>query len=43
MNMIDDVKDGPDIDVGLPVYPYERLKIGSKDPVADVDVTKREV
>lgn len=28
---------------GLPVYPYERLKTSSTDPVADIDVTKREV
>lgn len=30
-------------DENLPVYPYERLKIGSSDPVPDIDVTKREV
>lgn len=28
---------------GLPIYPYERLKINSTDPVAEIDVTKREV
>lgn len=28
---------------GLPTFPYERLKIGSSDPVAEIDVTKREV
>ncbi|KAH6772256.1 villin 4 [Perilla frutescens var. frutescens] len=27
---------------GLTVYPYERLKTTSTDPVADIDVTKRE-
>lgn len=28
---------------GLTVYPYDRLKTTSTDPVADIDVTKREV
>lgn len=28
---------------GLQVYPYDRLKTTSTDPVADIDVTKREV
>jgi gelsolin len=28
---------------GLLIYPYERLKITSTDPVPDIDVTKREV
>ncbi|KAI9080938.1 hypothetical protein K1719_037099 [Acacia pycnantha] len=27
---------------GLPIYPYERLKISSTSPVTDIDVTKRE-
>ncbi|KAK8635439.1 hypothetical protein V6N13_004176 [Hibiscus sabdariffa] len=27
---------------GLPIYPYERLKITSTDPVSEIDVTKRE-
>lgn len=28
---------------GLQIYPYERLKTSSSDPVTDIDVTKREV
>lgn len=28
---------------GLTLYPYERLKTTSTDPVSDIDVTKREV
>lgn len=28
---------------GLTVYPYERLKTTSSDPVTDIDLTKREV
>ncbi|KAF7806650.1 villin-4 [Senna tora] len=37
------VKEGEtEDDENLPVYPYERLKIGSADPIADIDVTKRE-
>lgn len=27
----------------LPVYPYERIKTDSTDPIAEIDVTKREV
>lgn len=27
----------------LLIYPYERLKVISKDPVAGIDITKREV
>ncbi|XP_054822780.1 villin-4-like [Prosopis cineraria] len=39
----EDMKEGEaEDDEGLPVYPYERLKIGSEDPVADIDVTRRE-
>lgn len=40
----EDVKEGEvEDEEGLPVYPYERLKITSTDPVTDIDVTKREV
>lgn len=40
----EDVKEGEvEDDEGLPVYPYERLKITSSDPVTEIDVTKREV
>ncbi|KAI4344434.1 hypothetical protein L6164_011663 [Bauhinia variegata] len=39
----EDVKEGEaEDDEGLPIYPYERLKINSSDPVPDIDVTKRE-
>ncbi|KAF7838016.1 villin-4 [Senna tora] len=39
----EDVKeDEAEDEEGLPVYPYERLKITSTDPVTDIDVTKRE-
>ncbi|KAJ4958523.1 hypothetical protein NE237_025634 [Protea cynaroides] len=39
----EDVKEGEaEDDEGLPIYPYERLKISSIDPPADIDVTKRE-
>ncbi|XVE79969.1 hypothetical protein DITRI_Ditri14bG0100200 [Diplodiscus trichospermus] len=39
----EDVKeDEPEDEEGLPIYPYERLKITSTDPVSGVDVTKRE-
>ena len=27
----------------LPIYPYERLTVVSKDPIGGIDVTKREV
>ncbi|XVE71856.1 hypothetical protein DITRI_Ditri10aG0185400 [Diplodiscus trichospermus] len=40
----EDVKEGEAEDEeGLPIYPYERLKITSTDPVSEIDVTKREV
>lgn len=39
----EDVKEGEAEDEGLPVHPYERVKTTSTDPVADIDVTKREV
>ncbi|KAH9616002.1 hypothetical protein KSS87_005802 [Heliosperma pusillum] len=35
-------EDEPEDEEGLPVYPYDRLKTTSEDPVADVDITKRE-
>ncbi|KAJ8750741.1 hypothetical protein K2173_015922 [Erythroxylum novogranatense] len=39
----EDVKEGEAEDEeGLPTYPFERLKIGSEDPVTEIDVTKRE-
>ncbi|XP_065848696.1 villin-4 [Euphorbia lathyris] len=39
----EDVKEGEAEDEeGLPIYPYERLKINSSDPPTDIDVTKRE-
>ncbi|OAY85038.1 Villin-4 [Ananas comosus] len=39
----EDVKEGePEDDEGLPIYPYERLKTNSPDPVKEIDVTKRE-
>ncbi|ERN07385.1 villin-4 isoform X2 [Amborella trichopoda] len=39
----EDVKEGEAEDEeGLPMYPYERLKINSPEPVSDIDVTKRE-
>ncbi|KAI9080961.1 hypothetical protein K1719_037122 [Acacia pycnantha] len=37
----EDVKEVED-EEGLPIYPYERLKISSTSPVTDIDVTKRE-
>jgi gelsolin len=40
----EDVKeDEAEDEEGLPIYPYERLKIASTDPVSEIDVTKREV
>ncbi|XP_027066759.1 villin-4-like [Coffea arabica] len=39
----EDMKEGEAEDEeGLPTYPYERLKIGSSDPITEIDVTKRE-
>ncbi|KAI3929261.1 hypothetical protein MKX01_006497, partial [Papaver californicum] len=39
----EDVKeDEAEDEEGLPIYPYERLKVFSTDPVKDIDVTKRE-
>ncbi|XP_027332142.1 villin-4-like isoform X2 [Abrus precatorius] len=40
----EDVKEGEaEDDEGLPIYPYERINTASTDPVADIDVTRREV
>jgi gelsolin len=40
----EDLKEGqPENEEGLPVYPYERLRTSSINPVTDIDVTKREV
>ena len=40
----EDVKeDEAEDEEGLLIFPYERLKIMSTDPVTDIDVTKREV
>ncbi|XP_057978929.1 villin-4-like [Malania oleifera] len=40
----EDVKeDEAEDEEGLPIYPYERLKISSNDPITEIDVTKREV
>ncbi|MED6129115.1 Villin, variant 2 [Stylosanthes scabra] len=39
----EDAKEGEaDDDEGLPVYPYDQVNTASTDPVADIDVTKRE-
>ncbi|KAL2534757.1 Villin-4 [Abeliophyllum distichum] len=39
----EDVKEGEvEDEEGLTIYPYERLKISSTDPVTVIDVTKRE-
>ncbi|KAE8660280.1 Villin-4 [Hibiscus syriacus] len=39
----EDAKEGEAEDEeGLPIYPYERLKITSTDPISEIDVTKRE-
>ncbi|KAF9680537.1 hypothetical protein SADUNF_Sadunf06G0131700 [Salix dunnii] len=40
----EDVKeDEAEDEEGLPIYPYERLKVNSSDPAIEIDVTKREV
>ncbi|KAJ6846957.1 villin-5-like isoform X2 [Iris pallida] len=40
----EDVKeDEAEDEEGLPVFPYERLKINSPDPVTEIDIAKREV
>lgn len=40
----EDAKEGEAEDEeGLPIFPYERLKTTSTDPVTEIDVTKREV
>ncbi|XP_031107694.1 villin-4-like [Ipomoea triloba] len=40
--MQEEVKEGEAKDDGHPVYPYDQLKTTSKDPVTEIDVTKRE-
>lgn len=35
--------DGSEAGINLLIYPYERLKVVSTDPITDIDVTKREV
>lgn len=39
----EDAKEGVEDEESFPTYPYERLKTTSMDPVADIDVTRREV
>ena len=40
----EDAKEGEAEDEeGLPIFPYERLKVNAANPVAEIDVTKREV
>ncbi|KAI4381125.1 hypothetical protein MLD38_007233 [Melastoma candidum] len=36
------VEEEPEDEDGLPTYPYERLQVRSTDPVADIDILKRE-
>ncbi|CAK7337538.1 unnamed protein product [Dovyalis caffra] len=39
----EDVKeDEAEDEEGLPIYPFERLKVNSPDPATEIDVTKRE-
>ena len=38
-----DQVNGNDASENSVIYPYERLKVNSSDPVTDIDVTKREV
>ncbi|CAL9082850.1 unnamed protein product [Musa acuminata var. zebrina] len=38
----EDAKEGEAEDEGLPIFPYERLKTTSTNPVTDIDITKRE-
>lgn len=39
----EDAKEGEIDEEKFPIYPYERLKTSSDDPVSEIDVTKREV
>lgn len=39
----EDVKEGEAEDEDVPIHPYDRLMTTSTDPVAEIDVTKREV
>lgn len=36
-------EEGGEDEEGMVVYPYDRLKTNSDDPVTDIDITKREV
>jgi hypothetical protein len=36
-------EEGGEDEEGMLVYPYDRLKTNSDDPVTDIDITKREV
>jgi hypothetical protein len=36
-------EEGGEDEEGMVVYPYDRLKTNSADPVTDIDITKREV
>ncbi|VVA99549.1 unnamed protein product [Arabis nemorensis] len=38
----EDTKEGVEDEESFPIYPYERLKTTSMDPIADIDVTRRE-
>ncbi|WOK95014.1 villin-4 isoform X1 [Canna indica] len=42
LSIKEDTKEGEAEDEGLSIFPYERLKTTSTDPVKDIDVTKRE-
>uniref|UniRef100_A0A2P2MNL7 Villin-4 n=3 Tax=Rhizophora mucronata TaxID=61149 RepID=A0A2P2MNL7_RHIMU len=35
-------KDEAEDEEGLPIHPYERVKVNSADPITEIDVTKRE-
>lgn len=45
LTIAEDAKEGEaaEDDEGLPIYPYDRLKTTSEDPVTEIDITKREV
>lgn len=36
-------EEGAEDEEGMVVYPYDRLKTSSDDPITDIDITKREV
>lgn len=33
----------PEDEEGLPIFPYDRVKVNAEDPADEIDVTKREV